>query len=870
MWVGSVSGYWNDSLNWIQINTTGGQTQVHKVPTKDDDIVFSQAMSGLSTVGVNVNDSLTYWEVHPIEVGSNDTTGPRCRSMHISSTDLNLGPGGVDMGISIDVYTTNGGHIIIDSGSTVKYGILQLHGGDSSVTDLTIENSNVGELFSHAVWSSIYVDPLARTRLTGSTLGVWNLTSSSGGNIYAKDCAINSPNVHLGDNSIDTFLNCKIYVDGNAFVGLTFFIGKNAQFVSSNVNVEAFNQIYFTTSGSTLNGNVKCDYAGGYFVFDQEDPLHPLPNIINGNLYVSENNEFPIKGDVKISGNFINNSSPQDYYIDSTTIKINNEDIFTIGGLPNYGNTDSIIGCAQNYCHFSIEFFGDSSCNVFWPIGFPIDTLIINKSGCAKVTFTNSIYVSGQARIQSGQLALDPNDTIPYKMVCKGDLDIAQGGGIFLRKGSGGKIANIAIGGSLYDYNTQSDTSCAGFSNPYNGIVALYIPASHRGNNTISIADNSGIGNFNLIGQAGSDFTLTSDLSVSKFTFTNPGKLFLGDHHLIVSGDISGYGSNNYFVTNGKGSLQVNHIGNMATIFPVGPNALAYNPATIANNGTPDNFSVSVRPHVLPGGTNGSAYTAGVVDRTWNIEEAVPGAANATVMLQWNTADELSGFPGNMAFLSHYTSGSWNTGTQMAAVGSGPFTLTRSGITGFSPFAIMGPAGALPVTLIDFYGKYINKTIALTWHTTNELNTRYFTVEKGDGHLTFTSIANISASGGSQVAGYHYVDTGTLAQANYYRLKITDTDGKYHYSKIVAVAAPGVQFSVYPNPAKDKLFITIPQSAGQQRLTIADIKGAILKTMKVPAGVATTSISLSDLQAGIYTVILYSNNSYQSLRIVKQ
>ena len=738
------------------------------------------------------------------------------------------------------------------------------------VTDLTIENSSVGELFSHAVWSSISIDPLAKTRLTGSTLGIWHLASSSGSKVYAKDCALNSPDVSLGDNSIDTLLNCKIYVDGNAFVGLTFFIGKNAQFVSSNVNIEAFNEIDITTSGSILNGNVKSDYGGGYSAFNQEDPLNPLPNIINGNVDVSENNEFPIKGDIKISGHFINHSVPQDYYVDTSTIIINNKDIFTIGGLPNYGTTDSIVGCAQNYCHFSIEFFGDSSSNVFWPIGFPIDTLIINKSNCAKVTFTNSIYVSGLARIQSGQLALDPNDTIPYKMVCKGDLNIMQGGGLFLRKNNTGNVANIAIGGSLYDYNTQSDTSCAGFNNPYNGMVTLYKPTANPVNNTISVAGNSGIGNFNLIGQPGSDFTLASDLSVNNFTFTNPGKLILGDHHLIVNGGVSGYGSNNYFVTNGSGYLQLNNTGNTATVFPVGPDALAYNPATIINNGTPDNFSVNVQPHVLLGGTNGYAYTAGVVDRTWNIEESVPGTVNADVTLQWNAADELSGFPRNMAYLSHYTSGSWNTGTQMAAVGSGPFTITRSGITAFSPFAVMGPAGALPITIIDFCGKYISKTISLSWHTANELNTRYFTVEKSASQVAFMPIANITASGSSQATSYQYVDTGALAQVNYYRLKITDADGKYHYSKIVAVSAPGAGFAVYPNPVKDNLVITLPQSAARQRLAITDAKGTVIKTVQVPGGVATITVSITNLQAGVYTVILYSNNSPQSLQIVKE
>lgn len=871
LWIGNGGGYWQDSLNWIQIHVPAGERAVHRIPTEADDVIFSQSISGIDSVDLNVNSSpVDYSQVHPLEVGGIDSTGPRCRSIHISGTSLTLGPGGVDAGIIIDVFTRNGGHIIIDSASSLMYGQFQLHGGDSSVTDLVIENSNIGLIFSHAVWSLISLDSLAKVRLLGSKLGIWDLTSRSGGNFYAKDCLINSPDVHLGDNSVDTFLNSKIYVDGNAFVELGFFIGRNSHFVSSGVSIESFEQIYFTTSGSVLNGNVKCDYADGYFVFDQEDPLHPLPNIINGNLEVSENNEFPIKGNVKISGNFINHSFPMDYYLDSATIKINNKNIFLIGGLPNYGTSDSIIGCAQDYCHFSIEFFGDSDSYVRWPIGFPIDTLIINKVNCAKVTFANSVYVSGNAFIQGGQLELDPNDTIPYKMVCKGNLNILQGGGLFLRRDSTGAVANIAIGGSLYDYNTQSDTACAGFNNPYNGTVTLYNPTFHAKHDTISIAGNSQIGNFNLIGQDASAFILASDMSVNNFTFTNPGKFLLGDHHLTVAGSITGYGSKDYFVTNGNGALQLNRIGSAATIFPVGADTVSYDPATILNTGTQDNFSVSVTPHVLSGGTTGYAYTAGVVDRTWHIAESVPGSSNVSLTLQWNAADELRGFPRNTAYVAHYTSGSWNTGAQMSAVGAGPFTLTRSGITGFSPFAIMGPAGSLPVSLIDFYGEYAAKAITLKWHTADELNTSSFTLEKSFSQQAFTPIASIPAFVARGNNGYQYVDAGVFATVNYYRLKIRGADGNYIYSKTIAVAAPGSLFTAYPNPAKDQVFISLPISVAPGMLTITDAKGGVVKTVPAPAGVVTTSVNVSGLPAGLYSIILHAGNSTQSVRFVKQ
>ena len=52
--------------------------------------------------------------------------------------------------------------------------------------------------------------------------------------------------------------------------------------------------------------------------------------------------------------------------------------------------------------------------------------------------------------------------------------------------------------------------------------------------------------------------------------------------------------------------------------------------------------------------------------------------------------------------------------------------LQGTGITGFSPFAVMSPAGVVPITLLDFAGKYKDKTIVLNWSTLTELNTRKF------------------------------------------------------------------------------------------------------------------------------------------------
>ena len=279
-----------------------------------------------------------------------------------------------------------------------------------------------------------------------------------------------------------------------------------------------------------------------------------------------------------------------------------------------------------------------------------------------------------------------------------------------------------------------------------------------------------------------------------------------------------------------------------------------------------------MQPGVLSGGTNGNAYIAGVVNRTWNINKSTAGAANATVTLQWNSGDELTGFTRNASYISHYTSGAWNNGTQVAASGSDPYSLTRTGITGFSPFAVMSPAGVVPITLLDFTGKYRDKAIVLNWSTLTESNTRKFIIEKSIDAVTFRPLADIPAYGSSQVTrNYDYTDNAVLNNINYYRLKMIDVDGTWLYSKIISVFAPAVHIvGVFPNPVKDQLFLRLRDGLSGSIIRIADAKGTTVRTLQLKAGTTNASINTKSLEAGAYSIIFNSGTLKETVQFIKE
>lgn len=792
--------------------------------------------------------------------------------MHVSNTDLTLASDIVisNLPFTVDVYTANGGFLIIDSGANFRYGYLELHGGNSAVNDLEINNSSFRTLFSANNWSNIHWDSSAKARFTGSALGGYEFASNNkGGMIYADNCVFTTIFFSPGGNSIDTIINTQIHDDINV-QGLRFHVGRNASFFSSNVQVSAFNQMDFYTSGSVLNGNVSCDYPNSFFTFNQEDPARPLPNIINGNLTVREDCSVGIAGDVKISGNFENISVPQAVYPDTAHVFINGQDIFEVGGIVNYRSNLFVTNCVQNFCHFNLEFYGSTNSNILWPIGFPIDTLIINKTGCAKVTATHSLYVSGQAKIKAGQLVLDPNAGVPYKFVCAGDLNIYDGGGIFLRRDPAG-VANMAIAGDINDYNNVVDSNCTGLSNLYNGSVTLYNELQHPSAHQVNIPGSSNIGNLNLIGQQGLDFTLGRNLTVNNLDFVNPARVVLANNNLVVNGTILHYGLTSYAVTNGTGYLQINNVGTIATTFPVGTST-SYTPATLTNMGLADNFDVNIQPLVLSDGSTGTPYIAGAVNQTWNINKATTGPADVTLNLQWNAADELTGFKRNNAYISHYSSGAWENGTLGVAIGLNPFAFTRTGLTSFSPFAVMSPAAIVPITLLDFTGTYRDKGIVLNWSTKTEFNTSYYTLEKSTDALGYKPLTTIRAFGNSQVPRrYSYVDEELTNFTNYYRLKITDFNGSKLYSKTIAVKSPEDKFiSIFPNPVEKELKIHLNGSTGITTLHIINASGSTVRILRMTAGTATGSFDVSSLPAGYYTILIDPGTSKQRLPFLKR
>lgn len=225
-------------------------------------------------------------------------------------------------------------------------------------------------------------------------------------------------------------------------------------------------------------------------------------------------------------------------------------------------------------------------------------------------------------------------------------------------------------------------------------------------------------------------------------------------------------------------------------------------------------------------------------------------------------------FPVNQPTVNVVTSttngapGTDNTGgTVSAGSGSGP---NNGGVLGL----VSTP---LPIELLNFDGTAENRIIELNWRTATEINNDYFTVEKSNDGVNFTILGAIKAiNSTNSISSYQLNDNKPNKGTNYYRLKQTDLDGTFEYSKIINIEFyKTFDFSIYPNPLNsgNSLSITFDKKyASQIELNIYDATGKNVLIKNIDA-TDQTEVKLDNLNlpSGIY-LIQFSNDYINSIK----
>ncbi len=212
------------------------------------------------------------------------------------------------------------------------------------------------------------------------------------------------------------------------------------------------------------------------------------------------------------------------------------------------------------------------------------------------------------------------------------------------------------------------------------------------------------------------------------------------------------------------------------------------------------------------------------------------------------------------------------------AIDMGPVTFYIAGVaanangasTGDFVYTASTISSSLPITLYSFNAAIKNSSVLLSWQTSQEINSNYFTIQKSYDNRQFNDIGKIDASGNSSLTkNYSFTDDDPsyFEKPIYYRIAMVDKDGAKIYSKIAnAVLRATSTFikGIYPNPLRAGNILHVNFVSKDDEIVfvkLIDNAGRLVKNtqMNVQKGSNILDVKMLESATGNYKLIIKSN-----------
>ncbi len=172
---------------------------------------------------------------------------------------------------------------------------------------------------------------------------------------------------------------------------------------------------------------------------------------------------------------------------------------------------------------------------------------------------------------------------------------------------------------------------------------------------------------------------------------------------------------------------------------------------------------------------------------------------------------------------------------------------------------IVNVSGTLPIVLASFNATLNKDKVLLNWSTSQELNNKYFTVERSNDGRNFSYLGRVNGSGTSTVLRtYSLVDYTPMEGVNYYRLSQTDMDGnvKFYDVKTINYKSNKTFFTTILNNGGGQVGVTMHSTnATNINMKVIDILGKEIlnESFSVNSGGGTKTLYLN---SGVYVLVL--------------
>ncbi|MDJ1470032.1 T9SS type A sorting domain-containing protein [Cytophagaceae bacterium DM2B3-1] len=473
----------------------------------------------------------------------------------------------------------------------------------------------------------------------------------------------------------------------------------------------------------------------------------------------------------------------------------------------------------------------------------------------------------------NGTLQVDLNPSVTSQTICLngsgtflGTIDLGSRNNVTLCIGQNVNFADqariVRAGGSNLTINNYGRVTLVRITNNliYVGAPLAFLPTG------ITLGNNFTIRNYNIFDFGGPSVWIDLSLSSSNITNqTNTASMSIyGNLTINNSSSVTNLGNFSVLQTNfgipvaGTGDLTLN---NNASLTHTGVSFTIADDYQMNGNGTI--LTVSGTQFTVLDDytqTNGTA-------RSIN-NPLLPGGGCGTIRVLGESTINGGVFGANNTLLGMYDN--LNTPTGFDNVG-GSATVTATGRIK------NGCVVALPVTFVYVRGAYTEGQVKINWATASEENNDYFTVERSTDGKEFTPIATIDGAGNSSdVLSYQFVDPSPAEGVAYYRVKQTDFDEKFAYSRVVSInkGAVATLSRVFPNPVShaDYVQVTITdEKGGDIFVTVYDRIGKQCYAGKFSTG-TIPSVAVKDFYSvsGMYILEARQGDSVIREKIVVQ
>lgn len=170
----------------------------------------------------------------------------------------------------------------------------------------------------------------------------------------------------------------------------------------------------------------------------------------------------------------------------------------------------------------------------------------------------------------------------------------------------------------------------------------------------------------------------------------------------------------------------------------------------------------------------------------------------------------------------------------------------------------------LPVTLARFNGSLLDNAVSLSWTTTEEAGSSHFDIERSGDAKEFMQLGRVQAKGNSTATQqYKYLDAKPLQGNNYYRLRMVDADGKFEYSRMIAIdnGANSVAFELLGNPIAGREIKFVLKNENASNVSLFDLSGKPVRFSLMQTGNEFTLKPKSSISSGLYILKLQRSNA---------